>query len=250
MLPDRPTERVVVYVLDTIDLERMEYDKSIDPRLTYAAVTDATVVNPGDTLQNELLRQGLLIAGNILVQNPYRPQQYAVISEADERFALDKFFIFSLLCQQLGAKAVQIRALEQTRSGSSRKVTLKGGNILTGAKGRLEGLSNAAQDILSQQDLSDTFAGAEPDIEAAEGLLSRHRLGEDPMLRSLVDSRAHLANPHRTRHVSVDLSRETARILTMAAEVQTPGFLKLQADASRVESASIRLRVDYDVTFS
>jgi len=97
------------------------HDESLDPRLTYAAVTDATVVDPGDILQNELLRQGLLIAGNVLVQNPYRPQQYAVISEADEKFALNRFFIFSLLCQQLGAKAVQIRALEQTRKGVSRK---------------------------------------------------------------------------------------------------------------------------------
>jgi hypothetical protein len=249
MLPDRPTERVVVYALDTIDVERMEYDESLDPRLTYAAVTDATVIDPGDTLQNELLGQGLLIAGNILVQNPYRPQQYAVISEADEKFALDKFFIFSLLCQQLGAKAVQIRALEQTHKGVSRKVNVEGGNVLTGAKGGVKGLSNAAEAILSEQNLSDTFAGAEPDIEAAEDLLSRHRLGEDPMLRSLVDSRAHLANPHRTRHISVDLSRETARILAMAAEVKTPGFFKLQADASKIESASIRLRVDYDVTF-
>ena len=249
MLPDRPTERVVVYVLDTIDIERMEYDDALDPRLTYAAVTDAAVVDPRDSLQNDLLRQGLLVPGNTLVQNPYRPQQYAAIADADEKFALDKFFIFSLLCQRLGAQAVRITALEQTRKGRRRKVAVEGGNVFTGAQAGAKKLSAAAEAILSQTDLSDTFAGAAPDIEAAEDLLHRHALGEDPMLRSLLDSRAHLANPHKTRHVSVDLSRETVRILAMAAEVKTPAFFKLQADASKIESSSVRLRVDYDVAF-
>ncbi len=249
MLPARATERVVIYVVDTIDLERMEYEAPADPRLTYATVVDATTINPDDTLQNQLLRQGLLIAGNTLVQNPYRPHEYALISEAAERFALDKFFIFSLLCQHLGAQAVRIRALEETRSGRSLTVDVEGGNVLTGMKGHVEGLSAAAQTILSQKDLADTFSGAEPNLEAARDMLRTLRLDEDPMLRSLVDSRANLANPHKTRHISVDLTQETARILAMAAQATTPAFFKLRADASSVADSSVRLRVDYDVTF-
>jgi hypothetical protein len=249
MLPDRATERVVVYVVDTIDLERMEYEDSIDPRLTYAAVVDAKAVDKRDTLKNDLLRQGLLIPGSVLLQNPYRPQQYASISEAAEKFALDKYFIFSLLCQQLGALTVQIQAVEETRGKKSQRMEIKGGNRLTGAKGHGKAHSATVESILSQQELSDTFAGGEPNIEAAEELLRRHRLDDDPVLRSLVDSRAHLANPHKKRHITLDLSRETERLLDLAASVTTPAYFKLEANASSVKSSSVRLRLDYDVTF-
>jgi hypothetical protein len=56
---------------------------------------------------------------------------------------------------------------------------IKGGNRLTGAKGHGKARSAAVESILSQQELSDTFAGGEPTIEAADELLRRHRLDYD-----------------------------------------------------------------------
>lgn len=249
MLPVRAAERVVIYVVDTIDIERMEYEGSFDPRDAHVAVLDGTAAEPDDTLKNELDRRGLLIAGNILVQNPYRPEEYATIHSAAENFALDKFSIFSQLCQKLGAQSVRMRTLEETRGGKSMTVDIDGGNVITRAGGRGSALSAAAQTILSQKDMSDTFDGGEPDIRAARELLRENRLDADPMLRSLVDSRAHLANPHKTRHISVDLSQETANILMLAARVKTPAFFRIEADASSIASLSVHLRVDYVITF-
>ena len=248
MLPARPTERVVIYAVDTIDLERMEYEESLDPRITYAKVVDATAINPDDALQNRLLEQGLLVPGNTLVQNPYRPHEYATISGAEEKFALDKFFIFSLLCQTLGAEAVQIQAIEENTSERSVTVNVGGKNV-TGAQGEVSGLSAAGQKILAQKDLLDTFQGGEPDVEGARDLLRNLRLDGDPILRSLVESRARLGNPHKTRRISVDLSEETTRIMAMAGRVRTPAFFKLEADVSSIASSSVRLRVVYLVTF-
>ena len=249
MLPARPTERVVIYAVDTIDLERMEYDGSLGPRATYAAVVDATAVNHEDSLQMRLLEQGLLVPGNTLVQNPYRPQEYASIEEAGEKFALDKFFIFSLLCQRLGAEAVQTQIIEETGHDRTRTLKVGGGQRATGAKAEVSGLSATGQKIAAQKDLLDTFHGGEPDVEGARDLLLRHRLDGDPILRSLVESRAQRGNPHKTRIISVDLSEETTRIMALAGRVKTPAFFELHADVSAITSSSFRYRVVYLVTF-
>jgi len=249
MLPARPTERVVIYAVDTIDLERMEYEGSLGPRATYAAVVDATAISPDDSLQANLLEQGLLVPGNTLVQNPYRPQEYASIEEAGERFALDKFFIFSLLCQQLGAEAVQIQTIEEIGQNQTRTVNVGGSQRATGGQGEVSGLSATGQKIAAQKDLLDTFHGGEPDIESARDLLRSHRLDGDPILRSLVESRAQQGNPHKTRRISVDLSEETSRVMAMAGRVKTPAFFELHADASAITSSSFHYRVVYLVTF-
>jgi hypothetical protein len=250
MLPQRASERVVIYVVDTVDVERLQYDDSFDPRLTYVAVVDATTPEPRDRLKNELDYRGLLIPGTTLIQNPYRPDEYATISDAEAKYALDKFVIFSTLCQLLGARSVQMQTLNETKSGETRTLTVGADNkIMTVAEGSATIRSDAAEKILSQKDLLDTFQGAEPDIEGARDLLRTLRLQDDPILRSLVDLRAVKGNPHKVRRISVDLTEETNRVLSLAARATTPTFFRLQADASTVKSESTRLRVDYVIEF-
>ena len=247
MLPERASERVVIYVVDTIDLERMRYDEDLDPRDTYVAVVDATAMEPGDPLKGELDRRGLLIPGSTLVQNPYRPDEYSTVSDAPGKYALDKFVIFSNLCQLLGARSVRMQSLEETRSGRTQTLDVSAKGLV--ARGGGTAISSAAEKILSQKDLLDTFHGAEPDIEAARNLLRRLRLDDDPILRSLVDSRAAAGNPHKERRVSVDLSQETNNVLSLATQVKTPTFFKLRVDASTIKSESVRLKVDYVIEF-
>jgi len=247
MLPERASERVVIYVVDSIDLERMQYDKDFDPRDTYVAVVDATKVDPGDRLKSELDRRGLLIPGSTLVQNPYRPDEYATVSDASGRYALDKFVIFSHLCQLLGARSVRMQSLEETKNNQTRTLDASAKSQVAGGGGTA--ISSAAEGILSQKELLDTFHGGEPDIEAARNLLRRLRLDDDPILRSLVDSRTAAGNPHKQRRVSVDLSRETNNVLSLAVQATTPAFLKLRVDASTIKSESVHLRVDYLIEF-
>ena len=249
MLPARASQRVVIYVVDTIDMERMQYDTSFDPRLTYVAVVDATTAEPRDRIKNELDYRGLLIPGSTLVQNPYRPDEYATISDAAGKYALDKFVIFSNLCQLLGARSVRMQSLEETKSGQTKTLNVAADNKVAGSGGSATAMSSAAEKILSQKDLMDTFHGAEPDIEAALDLLRRLRLDDDPILRSLVDSRAAAGNPHKVRQISVDLSQETNGVLSLAAQVTTPTFFKLRVDASTVKSESARIKVDYVIEF-
>lgn len=247
MLPERASERVVIYVMDTIDLERIQYDEGFDPRDTYVAVVDATIVEPSDRLKGELDRRGLLIPGSTLVQNPYRPEEYATVSDAPGKYALDKFVIFSSLCQLLGARSVRMQSLEETKSGKTRTLGASAkGQVVEGGG---TAVSSAGQQILSQKNLLDTFHGGEPDIEAARDLLRRLRLDDDPILRSLVDLRAAPGNPHKQRWISVDLSQETNNNLSLAVQATTPAFLKLRVDASTIKSESVRLRVDYLIEF-
>lgn len=250
MLSVRASERVVIYVVDTIDLERLQYDTSFDPRLTYVTVVDGTTVDPADKLKGELDRRGLLIPGSTLVQNPYRPDEYATISDAAGKYALDKFFIFSNLCQLLGARSVQMKSVEETLDGRTRTLTAASeSKVAKVAEGSVKAESTATEKILEQKVLHENFHGGEPHIEDARELLHRLRLDDDPILRSLVDSRAIPVNPHKSRQISVDLSRETDGVLSLAAQVTTPAFFKLSVDASQVVSRSVHLKVEYTIEF-
>jgi hypothetical protein len=248
MLPERASERVVIYVVDTIDLERMRYDEDLDTRDTYVAVVDAIAADPGDQLKSKLERRGLLIRGNTLLQNPYRPDEYATVSDAPGKYALDKFVIFSNLCQLLGARSVRLQSLEETKSGRNWTLDASAEHPLAGGGGA-RAASSAEEKIISQKGLHDTFEGGEPDIEAARDLLVQLRLDDDPILRSLVDTRAAAGNRHIQRQVTVDLSEETNNALSLAAKVITPSFFKLQVSASTIKSESVHLRVKYLIDF-
>ncbi len=246
-LPELPRRRRIIIVVDTTTQDRMSYT---DVR-EITSNPEVAIVNaqepPEDNITKSLERQGLLRPGNVLVQSPFRPDGYEPITEAADLFANEKFLLFSQLCQQLGARKVLVDSIVDEKTKSSLNVSV-GSNVgKVAVKGSTA--TTAAESFASKLRLEDSYSGGDPDIEQATRLLVDRGLDNDPELRSLVESRAFVSNVHGVRNLVVDLSRETDRALTIAAELKVPVFFSVKADLKKVVASSAHYRVTYKVEF-
>jgi hypothetical protein len=246
-LPEPPNRRRIVLVLNPVAYRAMDFEdvREIDER-TDIAVLDA-VAPIEDPVTHGIERQGLLVPGNVLVQNPFRTDRYAEIREATDLFALDKSVLFARLCQLLGAEHVIVEKVEDRTSKTSVKV---GGGYDDGASRVSAQVSTtAAENFARKLHFSDDLAGGAADIQGANRFLIKHGLDADPMMSSLIEARSDAANNHRTRMLSIDLSTETDRNLNIIADVGIPTFFSVKVDISRTVRAAAHYRVLYQVDF-
>jgi hypothetical protein len=166
---------------------------------------------------------------------------------AADQFALEKFVIFTRLCQYLGAKTVSALAVENAETGE--KVSLSGqagrGPITVDGGGTLSTLERFARQLR----WNDVYAGGPANLSAAAHLLKEHAVDSDAVLRSLVESRRYDANPHRERELVVDLSSESSRTLDVALSLNIPTILKSQGKFGRSVSKQASYNVTYKVVF-
>jgi hypothetical protein len=247
-LAGQPHTRRLVVVVDPIAYGRTEY---ADMRAMDARV-DVVIVNAGepghDQISQSLLREGLLRPGNVLVQSPFDTSRYSEISVASERFALDKAMLFSKLCQRLGAREVRVKNVYRILDGKRREITVGAGDgLIVGARADLdrEDFSTFAASV----HLVDAFTGGPPDIRAARKLLRECGLEQDPVMSSLVESRANPSNTHRSRRLYVDLSTETVNRIRFAAGLAIPSFFAMNVDVKTVTTKASEYQVAYEVDF-
>jgi hypothetical protein len=246
-LLEPPNRRRIVFVLNPLAYRAMDFEdvREIDSRPDVAVVNAAAAIE--DPVTDNIKRQGLLVAGNVLVQNPYWPDRYAEISKAADGFAVDKSMLFAQLCQLLGAQEVSVRQVEDQKTRKS--VTVgggAGGDIL----GVSAGVSDSGVEAFARKlHFSDTFVGGPPDIAAANHFVNEHGLGGDSMMTSLIEMRSNRTNDHRSRTLSVDLSAEMERNLKIAADVAIPTFFSVQIEVSRIVQTAAHYQVVYQVNF-
>jgi hypothetical protein len=246
-LPEPPNRRRIVFVLNPVAYRAMDFEdvREIDSRPDVAVANAAAAIE--DPVTEKINRQGLLVAGNVLVQNPYWPNRYAEISKAPDAFAVDKSMLFAQLCQLLGAREVSVRQVEDQKT--KRSVTVAGGaggDVL----GVSTGVSDSAVEAFARKlHFSDSFVGGPPDLTGASHLVNEHGLGGDSMMTSLIEMRSIHTNDHRSRTLSVDLSTEMERNLKIAAGVAIPTFFSVQADVSRIVQSAAHYQVVYQVSF-
>jgi hypothetical protein len=95
-------------------------------------------------------------------------------------------------------------------------------------------LVSVAEKKLSQLQLKDEFAGALPNIPAAEAQLRRTGLAADPVMRSLLEMRRDGANQLLTRNRRLPLSSEAKSNLKVVGRLKLPAFFKLSAAYDRI----------------
>ncbi|EAT08858.1 hypothetical protein SKA58_16808 [Sphingomonas sp. SKA58] len=224
LMPAEPTSRRVIAVLDQHDIEKCsrtgETQILNDPQ-THILAYPVKREQATKALSN-IIDAGLSLPGSILIQSPFDPDEYADAAEAVERFALAKHMLFSNFCQLLGATRVIVTQVDVVTSDSVQTITADGGRLMTKSK---LGIKRAASDSLSSQlSLEDEYKGGTPDLEAAELLLSKHRLAGDSNMRSLLQARSSPSNPINKRTLTLNLSTEASRNLKVASKLKLPTF--------------------------
>jgi hypothetical protein len=180
--------------------------------------------------------------GEILVQSPFDPDVYVPAALAPERFALDKHMNVSMLCQLLGAKSFQVEQIDLRTSSGKATLVLKASKAGGGVGSSIE--REQLETFKNQMSVSMTFAGAPPDIQAAEYLLRKTGLWSDPKLQALLEMRRGRSNTLLSHKIILSLSNEVQSNLNIATRAKIPNFVNVSAEYRK----SVQNRNEYTVT--
>lgn len=244
--PSDTSCRKVILVLHAHDIERCAYEPGAAQTLldeqTYVLEFPVRVLEDVPAALQNLLDAGLARPGKILVQSPYDPDTYEDASLAARRFALAKHMYFSTLCMYLGAKEVNVEQIDLRTHRGQISLDLKGGRL--GVSAQLTAETEELEKFRAQMHLRDEFAGAPPDLVAAEQLLRRTGLGADPGMRTLLEMRRDGSNRLITRKLILSLSSEARTNLDVVGRLRVPGYVKLSAEYEKI----VREQYDYTLT--
>ncbi|RSF08859.1 hypothetical protein [Achromobacter aegrifaciens] len=246
--PEDPSSRKAILVLQQHDLERCAYEPGVAQSLfDEEAYVLQYPVRPQDevalALQN-IIDARLVRPGSILIQNPFDSDAYEEASQAPQNFALAKHMYFSSLCMHLGAKEVSVDQIYLRTRTSKTSVDLKAESPPAGAQVSYE--AEELERFRGHMNLRDEFAGAPPDIAAAEKLLRRTGLLADPNMRTLLEMRRDSVNQLQTRKLTLNLSNEAKSNLNVAARLKVPKFVTLATEYERM----VKEQHDYTLTVS
>lgn len=248
-VPSHAAERRVIVALDNSDFADLELNDR-DGRFSNKQVA---IVN-ADEVRNStrpdvarLVRQGLLEPNAVLVQSPFRNQNYLRIQESEHALAVEKFLAISNVCGMLGASRLEVREVETTTQRRS-----LGGALKAGAKGitpEVRAKSETAEEFKRELSLLDSFVGGQSDPDAASQFLVDLNLDGDYQMRSLIDGRSFAGNRLGSRELVVDLSREATRLFDLAASIDLPetfaAGLTIQRTVASTASYWLKMNVQF-----
>lgn len=243
--PDDAWRRKAILILDKHDIERCEYEE--DNSTSKALYDDETHVlefppESAHPIVQNLLDGNLLRPGVILVQSPFDRDVYEDASLAASRFALTKQMIFSTFCNHLGAREVIVDQIEIQSSNGKMTLDIKAKRFESEASVKVD--REALDSFSSQMTLHDTFDGGKANPDAAEDLLRRSGLLGDPNMMSLLEMKRMNMNPLKERQLTLNLSSETRRNMSVVGRLKVAAFIKLQADYVSV----VNEQSDYKLT--
>lgn len=179
-------------------------------------------------------------AGNIVVKPSYS-DEFVPIGQVSEDVVLRKYGLFVQLCVLLGAKKVAVASVEGVKleSTNDRKAGLafSGGGF---------GVEHEASGHMDQSSLSKTFQesimrlnteadGGEPDLKAAEALMSRYGLHKDTLFNGLLTMRQTCSNKLRRHELTLDSARDMNRIFDRSMGVKLEVMSKLYKGKAEFE---------------
>lgn len=242
-----PKDARVVLVVDQTDLERFEYDERGAELLMneQVGVVGFPVEKHNEVTRN-LEARNLLDPGNMLVQSPYDPAVYAMAENATQQFAVEKHFAFLTFCAHLGATEVVVEQLEVTEETRRTLVDMKARHAV--ASGEVNVERELYEQLMNKLTVHDRYSGGEPDFDAAERLLDAKRLRGDSNLTSLLDIRRS-SNRLESRTVTLSLSDESRRNLSIAANLTVPAYVTFDAAVKHAVTRKLEYRLTLKVTF-
>lgn len=187
--------------------------------------------------------------GVVLIKNPYAEDNYVVAEDARLDFSLAKFRLLVRICQALGAKKVTVKSVFTHDTDRNIEVDAEGGRsgvVDIGVKMR-----NSFQNKLqSQFESVSEFAGAAPNPSAAWKIVEENNLECDPDLIHFIKLRSYEQNLSKTEEVAISLAREAENMLSLAAKINIPVYLKLDIGFKYSLREKMDCKVKLEVLFA
>lgn len=241
----------LILILDDNQIQRLRMD---DEGMRIVRNPDIEIIryplDESSELNQELLARGVVQRESLLVQSPYDQYGYRsirLITQVSEEFAEEKYHATAVVCGYLGATSFKIEAIYEeleeydTEAGTT-------GAIPKMVSGKSQIKRNKREDLKERWKMADGYTDLPHDIERAEAYIKQNRMWGDPNLRSLLELRRE--NRLRTRNLSIDLSRESAGRLDMAAALEVPAYFSgLQSSLERIRTKKVRFSLNFKVSF-
>jgi hypothetical protein len=183
--------------------------------------------------------------GSIVVRPGYT-DQFVPVDSFSEDLVHRKFGLFVRLCIALGAKKVSITSIEDVSLGASDDVStsveLGGSAPLGKAKTEFKSKQSSLSDDFrkSIMKLTTEARGGEPDLEAAETLMSKYGLKKDSLFTDILDM-CKVVNNRLSRHeVSLDFSTDVKKVFDSSIQAKIQIMSQLyqgKADFERVRAS-------------
>ncbi len=232
--PTQAGKRRVLIVLRGRDYEACELSKD-GAKLLLDHETHVIDLEGCDGIDTPAMRhlrdRGQLSPGAVLIQSPFSTDEYLPVEHAALSLARLKHMLFSALCRHLGASEVLVNTVEARKRRLSQSGTVTVGGLTH--RGDVSVDQTASDALKSQMHLHDVFDGGGADIPEAERFLRTFHLDHDTELSALVDMRRGSGNPLRERTLSISLSREAESQIQVAARLQIPNGIGIDANFKR-----------------
>ena len=245
-MSSRPKE--VIFILGEEEIRNLEYDSIGRKLLSNDDILVISIDKPGSTktVANIKLR-GLFQRGLVLIKSPYEDENYEEITNAGYGFAIEKYMYFSQFCNLLGAKEVTVQRLDKIMKTGSKSLEFLA--KLPPGQQKLLVKDEELRKFESSIHLKDNFQGGEPKLVEAESILRDKKLLGDVALRSLLEIRQQ-SNLISARQLTLNLSKETKRIIEIAGKIKPPKFLsEIVASFEYVEKNLAEYTLTLEVKF-
>lgn len=250
--PEDAQRRTGIIVLGQSEIDRCHYEPGGSELLLNEEIHILEFpVQSSHRIIRDIVDRGLVRRGVVLVQSPYDTHVYEDATEARESFALAKHMYFSQLCQLLGARQVRIEQIQWRKASGTKTVNVEGGVQIgkVGGSGDITMKQDELEAFKSQLNLADDFEGGQVHLREAEELLRQTRLFGDPNMSGLLDMRRPEHNQLKSRTLTLNLSSETKRNLSVIGKLDIPLFIKLEADYKKVMHEQSEYSLTLTVTF-
>jgi len=194
---------------------------------------------------------GLLVPGNILIQNPHDPDIYFRESEAPVQISKSKIMYYQTFFSLLGVKSFQFKELANISDSISVEYGLQAGAEYKqiGASGEVE-IKNKIENLFRNElSIGIQYSGGSPNIEEAEEWLREKRLYNDIILRNLLEIFKKGKNPIEKFEIKIRLLKELNNIFSILSGLNLSVLPVFSAKLKAGFNILTVSKSDYIVTF-
>lgn len=178
--------------------------------------------------------------GNIIVKPDYSDKFMSVDSFAASH-AERKYRLWVLLCVALGARRVSVTNIEEVslemEDMSSTSAQVDATSPVAKGEASFKSVQSGQNDDArkSIMNIKVEASGGDPDVAAAERILSEHGLHNDDMFRRMYDMRCLKNNSVSKQDFSLDLSTDVKRVFDSSLKAKITAMSKLYGGSAGFE---------------
>lgn len=196
-----------------------------------------------------LVSTGQLVAGALLVKNPFDDDHYSFADDAVEVFASEKYHHLATVAKLLGATEVRFGQAKLERNVSAAEGGLGGRIPLLSVKANVK--NDTTKKLEEQLRGAMTFDGSKPAIEEALDYVNRRHLTTDHQIRALITMRTG-SNPIKSYQMSLSATKESDANLRSAAKIASKipsKAIEIGANFARNAHAFRNIEITTEITF-